>query len=300
MTTISNKVKSTIERISSSDSSGSGLKNPSLVIGGTIAVFMLTLSLVGPAFTAFGPAELNPVDRLEPPSALSESNSEYLLGTDQLGRDLLTRTLVGGRISLFLGVSSALLGLLVGVPLGMTSGYVGGTVDEVVMRLLDALMSFPALLLALLILTSLSPSSFNAVVAVAIAFVPRISRMIRSSTLSIAKEEYVKAAEARGESALYIIFREILPNVWSVIMVEGTIRIGYAILIISSLSFLGLGPQPPTPEWGVMVSQARNHTSESIWYLLWPSLALATSITGFNMLGDGLRDLLDPKTMDGE
>ena len=275
------------------------LGNSKLFISVIVILFIFLSVTIGPMLTEHDPDKVNPVDRLNPPSALSETNSDYLLGTDNFGRDLLTRVLYGGRFTLFIGLTATFLGLLVGVPTGMMSGYIGGKLDEAVMRFLDALMGFPSLLLALLILTTLSPSAWNAILAVSIAFVPRIARVARSNTLSIANEEYVKAAEARGESSFSIVFREILPNLWPPIIIEGTIRVGYAILIASSLSFLGLGPQPPTPEWGVMVAEARNYTHASAWYLLWPSLALALTITIFNILGDGLREVLDPRTAEG-
>jgi peptide/nickel transport system permease protein len=275
--------------------SSSIMSNSKLFISLIVIAFIFFGVTIGPMLTEHEPDESNPVDRLNSPSILSESNSDYLLGIDNFGRDLLTRVLYGGRFTLFIGLTATFFGLAVGVPTGMMSGYIGGKLDEAVMRFLDAVMGFPSLLLALLILTMLSPSTLNAILAVSIAFVPRIARVARSNTLSIANEEYVKAAEARGESSYSIVYREILPNLWPPIIIEGTIRIGYAILIASSLSFLGLGPQPPTPEWGVMVADARNHTAGSVWYLLWPSLALALTITMFNILGDELREVLDPR-----
>ena len=275
---------------------GELLDNPSALIGLTIIVLAVSASLFGPYITSFDPTETNPTDRFEGPSFLESDNSQYLLGTDNYGRDLLTRTLLGGRSSLLIGFGSAGLGLLLGIPIGLITGYSGGRVDEITMRVMDALMSFPSLLLALLILTTLSSSIWNAILAVGIAYFPRIARVVRSATISVKNEEYVLAAEARGESQTQIIFGEILPNVMSPIVVEGTIRIGFAILVGSSLSFLGLGAQPPTPDWGYMVAQARVYSHQSVWFLLWPALALGITVTGFNLLGDGLRDILDPQT----
>jgi len=273
------------------------LKNPSALVGLIIVISVITLSLAGPAIATYDPTENHMTDRFEGPSFV-DADSQYLLGTDNYGRDLFSRVLLGGRSSLLIGLSSAGLGLLLGVPIGLLTGYAGGRVDEVIMRLMDALMSIPSLLLALLILTTLSSSIWNAIIAVGMAYFPRIARVVRSSTISVKNEEYVQAAEARGESSLRIMFEEILPNVASPIVVEGTIRVGFAILVGSSLSFLGLGAQPPTPDWGYMVNIARTYTFNSPWFLLWPSVAIAITVTGFNLLGDGLRDILDPQTGD--
>jgi peptide/nickel transport system permease protein len=201
--------------------------------------------------------------------------------------------MLGGRVSLFLGTLATGLGLILGIPIGLISGYIGGQVDEAIMRLMDALMSFPSLLLALLILTTLSSSIWNAIAAIGIVYAPRIARIVRGSTLSAKQQEYVQAAEARGESSLYIMFGEIFPNITAPIVVEASIRVGFAILVGTSLSFLGLGAQPPTPDWGYMIAEARNHLYSSFWYLLWPSVALGMTVTGFNLLGDGLRDQLN-------
>jgi peptide/nickel transport system permease protein len=275
---------------------GELVSNPSALVGTIIIVLTLTAAIAGPAITSHDPTESNTQQRFAGPSLLDSDNSEYFLGTDNYGRDLITRTLLGGRSSLLLGISSAGLGLLIGVPLGLIAGYSGGKIDEIIMRLMDSLMSFPSLLLALLILTTLSSSIWNAIIAVGIAYFPRIARVVRSATISVKNEQYVTAAEARGESSVSIMFKEILPNITSPIVVEGTIRIGFAMLIGSSLSFLGLGAQPPTPDWGYMIAQARVYTYDSMWFLLWPALALGITVTGFNLLGDGLRDILDPQT----
>ncbi|GGJ16951.1 ABC transporter permease [Halobellus salinus] len=270
------------------------LTNPVAASGAFIVLSAILVSVFGP-YLVTDPTVTDPASRFAAPSFLDPSSS-FLLGADQYGRDILARVIVGGRSTILLGVSASALGLALGVPIGLLTGYLGGKVDEVVMRLMDALMSFPSLLLGLLILTTLSSSIWNAILAVGIAYFPRIARVVRSSTISVKNEEYVKAAEARGESTVSIIFREILPNVTSAIIVEGTIRVGFAMLVGSSLSFLGLGAQPPAPDWGYMVAQARVTVYQSPYFLLWPSLALAYTVTGFNLLGDGLRDILDPQT----
>lgn len=254
-----------------------------------LLVPLLLSSLFAPMIAPHDPTATNVADRFEEPSA------EYLLGTDNFGRDLFSRVLYGGRASIMLGVAATGLGLLLGVPVGILSGYIGGRTDEVVMRLMDILLSIPSLLLALIVVVALGSGMVNAILAIGIVFMPRLARITRSSTLSVKNEEYITAAEARGESNLYIAFVELLPSVTPAIIVETSIRIGFGILIGTSLSFLGLGTQPPNPDWGYMVSQARTTLGESIWFMLWPSLALGATILGFNLFGDALRDTLDPE-----
>ncbi|WP_244510071.1 ABC transporter permease [Halogranum gelatinilyticum] len=220
---------------------------------------------------------------------------QYLLGTDNYGRDLLSRVLYGGRASIIIGLVSTAFGLVFGVPIGIVSGYLGGRFDEVMMRLMDTLLSIPSLLLALLVVTVLGSGIVNTILAIGVVFTPGIARITRSSTLSVKNEEYITAAEARGESVYRIAFREILPNVSSPILVEASIRVGFGILIGTSLSFLGLGTQPPFPDWGYMISVSRSHLHSSIWFMLWPSLALGFTIMGFNLIGDALRDVMDSK-----
>lgn len=217
----------------------------------------------------------------------------YLLGTDGYGRDLLSRVIIGSRTSLSIGLGSVALALLLGVPMGMFSGYSGGNIDEFIMRSMDVIMTFPTILLALLLMIVLTPSLEAAVFAIGIVYSPKIARVTRASTLSVKSEEFVKSAEQRGESTRYILFKEILPNIRGPIIVEGTIRIGYAIMTGAALSFLGLGVQPPTPDWGYMVASAREEIFQSLWFLLWPSLALGITILGFNLLGDGLSEVFE-------
>jgi peptide/nickel transport system permease protein len=181
----------------------------------------------------------------------------------------------------------------IGIPVGIAGGYYSGKTDEILMRGMDLLMTFPPIILALLLLIILAPSMSSAVIAIGIVFAPRIARVARSSTLAIRDSEYIQACEQRDESSLYIMFYEILPNIKGPIIIEATIRIGFAIMIGAALSFLGLGVQPPTPDWGNMISEARNEIQNSIWMLVWPSLSLSATILGFNLLGDGLGDVLN-------
>lgn len=271
------------------------IRNNGHALIGLIILTPIILAIVfAPVLAPYNPTETHAVDRLEGPS------EEYPLGTDHLGRDLLSRVLFGGRSSLTLGLAATGLATVVGVPIGIISGYAGGRTDEFIMRIMDSLLSFPSLLLALLIVAMLGSSLVNAIAAIAIVYTPRLARISRSSTLSIKQEEFITAARARGESRMNMWFNEILPNAIYPVIVEGSIRVGFAILIGTSLSFLGLGTQPPTADWGYMISVARTHIWSSIWFWLWPSLALGTTIVGFNLLGDGLRDILDPQVEGSE
>lgn len=268
--------------------------NPKIAIALSVLIPIIIVSALGETITPYDPLETDPVNRYAGPSA------EHLFGTDDLGRDLLSRVVVGGRTSLALGFGATALSLAVGVPIGLISGYAKGRTDELLMRLMDIIMSIPVLLLGILLLVALPGGMTTLILAVGIVFAPRIARVTRSATLSISEEPYVLAAQARGESDLHILFREILPNATAPIVVEGSIRVGYAILIGTSLSFLGLGTGPPHPDWGFMIATARLHIYDTPWYLLWPSIALSLTIVATNLLGDGLRDVLDPRTVEDQ
>jgi peptide/nickel transport system permease protein len=264
-------------------------QTPKAFVGLTLLTIITVLSVLGPYLVPYDPTAIHSNHLLEGPSA------QFLLGTDPLGRDLLSRVIIGGRTSLLLGFGSVGLALALGVPIGLTAGYAQGKVDEVIMRVMDLMMSIPTLLLGLLILTALSSNVWNAIFAVGVVYAPRIARVVRSATLEESNSEYVQSAKSQGESTPYILFGEILPNITAPILVEGSIRVGFAILIGSSLSFLGLGAQPPNPDWGYMINTARGHLFQSPWFLLWPSIALTLTVFSVNMLGDGLRDVFDTK-----
>lgn len=248
---------------------------------------IVTLIILAPELAPHDPTASTGVPYASP-------STEHWFGTDHLGRDLFSRVLYGGQSSLALGLSATSLAIIAGLPLGIISGYSGGRLDEFLMRLMDTVLSIPALLLALMIVAMLGSSLTNAIVAISIVYVPGIARIARSSTLSIKQEEYITAAKARGESRFYIWFKEILPNAIYPVIVEASVKIGFAILMGASLSFLGLGAQPPTPDWGYMINTSRTHIWNSIWFWFWPSLFLALTILGFNLFGDGLRDSMDP------
>jgi peptide/nickel transport system permease protein len=233
--------------------------------------------------------EMHLADRLHGPSFI------YLAGTDEYGRDVLSRTLFGGRLSLFLGAAATAAGLAAGVPLGLLAGYCRGTVDELLMRTLDVVMSFPALLLVLLIIAVTPPGLAKTAFAVGILFVAPIARVTRSVTLDLMTREFIMAARARGERLSYILWRELLPNTWPAIVVEGSLRVAFAILLGAVLSFLGFGVQPPAADWGLMINNSRDFIEAAPWMAVAPGMAMSMTVIAVSVLGDGLREYLDPK-----
>ncbi|PZO04091.1 MAG: peptide ABC transporter permease [Hyphomicrobiales bacterium] len=266
------------------------LRSPQGALGLVLVGLILLVVIVGPWIAPYDPESLAPLQRYKPPSA------QFWLGTDQYGRDILSRLLHGARATVVLAVFATALGTLAGALIGTISAFRGGRSDEAIMRTVDAVMAIPSLLLALLIVNLLGKSSLNALLAIAIAFTPGMARVTRSVALAVRKQDYVNAAIARGESAGFIVWREMLPNVVAPIIVEMTIRVAFAVMLFATLSFLGLGAQPPASEWGLMVAEARRFMHLSPWMILWPSLAVAFVAIGFNLLGDGLRDALNPRT----
>lgn len=222
-------------------------------------------------------------------------NATYWLGTDDYGRDVLSRMLMGARLSIAMGVSATLISLAIGVPIGLAAGYFRGKIDEILMRLADVLMAVPPIMLGLLVLAVTPPALWKTAIAVGIVYVPPIARVARSVTLGLAGEEFVQAARARAESTRYILFREILPNAWPPLIVEASLRVTYAILLGSALSFLGLGAQPPSSDWGLMIAEARAFIDRAPWIALAPGFAMCALVIGINLMGDGLRERLDPR-----
>ncbi len=263
------------------------LSHPASAAGVALVAAHLFLAVAGPLLAPYPATEFHMVDKLRPPSP------SYWLGTDQFGRDVLSRVMIGARGILLLSTAATLLGLLLGLAVGLAAGYAGRLIDEVLMRLMDALMSFPSLLLALLLLTMAGPAVHNIILGIGIVFMPRVARVVRSAVLAQRSLEYVDAARLRGESAAYIVLREILPNITGPIVVEGAIRIGYAILLGASLGFLGLGVQPPAPDWGLMVSEARTFLLVAPWIALAPAAAIATLVVGVTLMADGISRELD-------
>ncbi len=254
------------------------------VIGLSIIVFWLLVAIFAPLIAPHDPLA-------QDSSAINKKPSEqYLLGTDHLGRDILSRLIYGTRTILTLAPISVLSSVILGTVLGLIGGYFGGLVDEVVMRLLDAIMAFPTILLYLIIIAAIGPSAVNVVIAITFVGTPGIARLVRSLTLDIRTRDYIRAAETRGENPLYIMFVEILPNVRGPLIIDGLLRVGYAIFAIGTLGFLGLGLPPPTPDWGSMVASARKFIWTNPLGVLWPILAIASLVVGLNLFADGLRE----------
>lgn len=259
----------------------------SAVVGAVILLAYLVLAVIGGSITPHSPLEFNYSDTLQPPS------STYWMGTDQYGRDVFSRVLAGARSIIMIAFGATALGVMVGALVGLTAGYYGGRIDEIIMRAADGIMSFPSLLLALLVLTTLGPSVVNIIIAVALTFVPRVARIVRSVALDLRTQQFVLAAQARGERAPYIITRELLPNTVAAIMVESSIRVGYAIIIGASLGFLGLGVQPPTPDWGLMIYEGRSMIQAAPWLVIGPAVAISVLVIAANLFADGMSRVLD-------
>lgn len=274
------------------------LRSKIAVIGTAIVLFWILVAIFAPLLTPYSPTQQDWKAINQGPS------TSHILGTDELGRDLWTRLIYGARVILVVlpvtevlwlpggtvvyGVFTA---LLVGATLGLISGYYGGWIDEVTMRLLDAMMAIPIILLYLIIVSALGASAVNVVIAIAIVGVPGIARLVRSLTLDIRTREYIRAAETRGENPFYIMFVEILPNARGPILIDAMLRFGYAIFAMGTLGFLGLGLPPPSPDWGSMVAKGREFIlTGSPWAALWPSLAIASLVVGLNLLADGIRE----------
>lgn len=255
-------------------------------MGSALLALHLGLALVGPSMAPNHYSKFHVQHALEPPSR------QFLGGTDQFGRDQLSRVMWGARGTLALALASTVLGVSMGVIVGMVGGFYRGLLDEVLMRIMDGLMALPGLLLAMLILTTLGASPLYVVLGIAVVFAPRSARVVRGVALSLAASEFIDAARVRGDSAGYIIFREMLPNAWAPIIVETTIRFAYAILLATSLGFLGLGAQPPSPDWGLMINEALPFLNQAPWLAIVPAIAISSAVVGANLLGDGLEEAL--------
>ena len=262
---------------------------PAAWIGGVIVLVLLAVALAGKAVAPFDPLRIVPADKL-----LSASPA-HLFGTDDLGRDLLSRVIAGARISLLVGALVLAIAMSVGVGLGLVAGYWGGWMDEAIMRTTDVFLAFPRLVLAIAIAATLGPGLYNAMVAVALSWWPWYTRLVRGRLLSLREEEFVLAVVSLGAGRPRILLRHLLPNVATTVVIQASIDFGYAILATASLSFIGLGAQPPTPEWGSMIAQARSYMIDAWWYPTFPGLAIFVTVLGFNLLGDAVRDAFDPR-----
>lgn len=264
-------------------------KRKTAVVGGAVILIYLLVALLAPVLAPYDPLQIDLVHKLQLPSW------SHWLGTDDKGRDILSRLIYGTQLSLLVGFVAVSIGAIIGVPLGLVSGYYGRWVDAVIMRIVDVLLAFPGILLALAIVSALGPSLANVIIAVGIFSIPTFARIVRGSTLAVKKLEFVDAIRALGASDLKIIFWHILPNVLSPIIVQATLRLATAILTAAGLSFLGMGAQPPSPEWGAMLSNGRDYLWSAPHLAAFPGAAIATLVLGFNLFGDGLRDALDQR-----
>jgi peptide/nickel transport system permease protein len=268
-------------------------RSPSTVVGLFVVLLFLLTAIVGPRLAPYKYTDQDLSARLQPPSSV------HWFGTDDLGRDVFSRVLVGSRDVYLAAGSVALLAVLGGTLLGLASGYSGGLVDEVIMRLMDVLLSIPALLLSMVVLGMVGPSRVSVVLVVGVLYIPMVSRVVRSVVLDVKTRGYVDAAKLRGENWFYIIFREILPSVLPALAVESSMRFSYAIFLVASLGFLGLGAQPPSPDWGLMVGAGQTWFQQAPWVLLFPAGAIALLVIGVAFMSDGIRRVLLPGGING-
>jgi peptide/nickel transport system permease protein len=267
------------------------LANRAAVAGGLIVAFFVIAALIAPLIAPYDPLKAGFVTIRKPPSM------QFLLGTDELGRDILSRLLWGARASLMAGCISVAIALSLGVPLGLIAGYFGGILDAVISRATEALLSCPFLVLAIALGAFLGPSLGNAMIAIGLSAMPIFIRLTRGQVLAVRAEDYIEGARAIGLPDRWIIMRYVLPNVLSPIVVQATLAIAAAIIAEASLSFLGLGQQPPAASWGAMLNTAKNYLEQAPWMSLSPGIAIFLTVLGFNLLGDGLRDALDPREL---
>lgn len=263
---------------------------------GVVAVFIVLAILAG-ILSPTDPFLQNNELKFTPPFWQDGGKWPHILGTDILGRDVFSRLLHGARLSLLIGFISVLVGASVGIPLGMVSGYFGGTIDVLIMRLIDVMLAFPSILLAVCIVAILGPSLENAMVAIGVVSIPQYARVVRASVLAEKEREYVTADIAMGRRRVKILFSAILPNIFSPLLVIATLSFAGAVLEAAGLSFIGLGAQPPTPEWGALLFEGKTYVYNAPWLILFPGLAILFTVIGFNLFGDALRDVFDPKSM---
>lgn len=267
------------------------VRDPLTVTGFAVIAAWLVLAILAPFLTSYGPIDPDMTVRLQGPDAA------HVFGTDQYGRDILTRVIYGARVSMLIGLISVGISLAVGLPLGAVAGYMGGRTEQAIMRFMDMLLAFPALVLAMAIAVSMGRGLVSAMVAVGIVGIPDFARLMHGQAISLRQKDFVEAARALGSGDRRIILRHIVPNAVSPVIVRATLGLGFAVLTAATLSFLGLGVKPPEAEWGSMVSEGREFIVSGQWWLTtFPGLAIMSVVLGFNLVGDGLRDLLDPRS----
>ncbi|OZI74631.1 ABC transporter permease [Bordetella genomosp. 12] len=264
-------------------------RNKVALVGAFIVLFFVVMALFAPLIANHDPFQTSFMTIRKAPSAT------YWMGTDELGRDIFSRLVYGARASLMAGMVSVLIALIVGVPFGLAAGYFGGWTDSIISRATEALLAIPFLILAIALAAFLGPSLINAMIAIGVSAAPKFIRITRGQVLAVRNEDYVQSARALGASDLRIIARHVFPNVMPPLIVQATITIATAIIAEASLSFLGLGLQPPNPSWGSMLNTAKNFMTQAPWMSIFPGSAIFLAVLGFNLLGDGLRDALDPR-----
>lgn len=270
-------------------------KNKSAVLGFFIALMLVAFALFSPLIATHLPNAQDLSARLIPPFWNEGGSMQHLLGTDDFGRDLFSRIVYGARISILVGTISVSISLFFGLLMGVFAGYYGKWVDALIMRLVDMMLSVPAILLAIVIVSILGPSLYNAMIAIGIVGIPTYARIVRGSILAEKEKEYVIASRVNGSNNLRLMFKVILPNCTTPIIVQATMGFASAVLEAAGLSFLGLGAQPPTPEWGAMLADSLQFITTAPWMIFYPGLAIFLTVLGFNLMGDGLMDVLDPK-----
>lgn len=270
-------------------------KNRLALLGGVVVLALVVVALAAPWIAPHDPAQINPFQRLQPPAWMAGGSWEYPLGTDHLGRDLLSRIIYGSRVSLAVGAVVVLVATTVGVVMGLVSGFFGGWVDTVIQRVVEILLAFPYLVLAIALMGVLGPGLTNLFLALVYKEWVTPARVVRAEVLAVKNREFVEAARALGASGWRIMFRHILPNVLASAVVIGTLRVAWVILMEASLSFLGLGVQPPTPSWGTMIADGRSAIFQQWWISTFPGVAILVTVLAINLLGEGLRDALDPR-----
>ncbi len=270
-------------------------ENRGAVIGVVLLVVLIFLAIFADLIAPYSPIEQYRDNFLTPPFWQEGGNWHYLLGTDDVGRDILSRLIFGARLSILIGLMVVTLSLTIGTVLGLSAAFAGGIVDVIIMRVMDVVLVFPSLLLAIVIVAILGPGLFNAMIAVAVVTLPGYTRLVRASALSELARDYVTATRSAGASTFRLMFSSVLPNCMAPLIVAASLGFSAAILDAAALGFLGLGAQPPTPEWGTMLAGALQYYQRAWWVLTFPGLSILLTVLAFNLFGDGLRDALDPK-----
>ncbi|MFN8371251.1 MAG: ABC transporter permease [Anaerolineae bacterium] len=267
-------------------------QSPLSMVGLVMVAFIITIALIGQSFVSF-PQDAGAVTRMD--QRLRPPDDTYLMGTDDVGRDVFSRTVIATQTSLVIGVVVLVIAIVIGLPLGAVSGYLGGWVDEIIMRITDVFMTVPALLLAMAVSAALGAGMVNAMIAIALVWWPGYTRLVRGQVLALRELDFIEAGRALGANRWRIIAKHVIPNVMSSIIIKASLDMGFAILVTAGLGYIGVGVQAPTPEWGVMISEGRSFLRDAWWLSVFPGLAMFITVLGFNLLGDGLRDIFDPK-----